>query len=97
VFFATTDNYLIVYRPAKSNRPLFKWTTESDIQTIAVSETETYLGGHFSHMSRGATIATRSHLASLSTTSAAGCEHFEHGLVARDAQVCGDRLTPGRV
>ncbi len=70
LYFSTEHNRLIAYRPAKSNQPLFKWLLDGDAQAIAASATEIYFGGHFVHMTRGATNAVRHHLASVSSTGA---------------------------
>lgn len=48
LFFATTNNRLYAYDPAVSNDPVFIVQTSGDTQAIAVSQTEVYIGGHFS-------------------------------------------------
>jgi hypothetical protein len=47
-FFATANNRLYAYEPAVSNSPVFTVKTSGDTQAIAVSQTEVYIGGHFS-------------------------------------------------
>ena len=66
LFFSTAANDLFAYRPAKANTVLFRWRTDGDVQAIAASATEVYLGGHFAHLDRGTTHASRARIASIS-------------------------------
>jgi hypothetical protein len=70
VYFSTEHNRLVSYRPAISNKPIFKWLLDGDAQAIAASATQIYFGGHFVHLTRGVTNAVRHHLGSVSRTGA---------------------------
>jgi hypothetical protein len=70
LFVSTTSNKLFAYRPAVSNAPLYKWSLDGDVQAIAASSAEVYLGGHFDHATRGATSAPRHHVASITVRGA---------------------------
>ncbi len=47
VFFCTTSNRTYAYDPAGGNAPLYTVRTGGDVQGIAASATEVYIGGHF--------------------------------------------------
>jgi hypothetical protein len=47
LFFSTTSNRTYAYDPAMSDTPRFTIRTGGDVQGIAASATEVYVGGHF--------------------------------------------------
>lgn len=49
-YFSTSNNTLFRYDPAASNEPVWAIKTSGDTQAIGVSETEVYIGGHFSQI-----------------------------------------------
>jgi hypothetical protein len=52
-FFSTDNNTLLAYDHAVSNDPVWSVKTSGNTQAIAVSDTELYIGGHFSQFVTG--------------------------------------------
>jgi hypothetical protein len=46
-YFCTTSNRTYAYDPAAGNSPVYIVRTGGDVQGIAASATEVYIGGHF--------------------------------------------------
>jgi hypothetical protein len=50
LFVSTTNNRMYAYDPAVSSSPVYVTQTSGDVQAIAASATEVYIGGHFSQL-----------------------------------------------
>ncbi|HEU5108841.1 MAG TPA: hypothetical protein VFT95_09820 [Micromonosporaceae bacterium] len=50
LFFSTTSNRTHAYDPAAANTPRYTIRTGGDVQGIAASATEVYVGGHFTNL-----------------------------------------------
>lgn len=48
LFFGTTNNRTFAYDPGGDNAPEYRVRTSGDVQAILATETEVYVGGHFS-------------------------------------------------
>jgi hypothetical protein len=46
-YFSTTSNRTYAYEPATGNAPVWTLRTGGDVQAVAASATEVYVGGHF--------------------------------------------------
>jgi hypothetical protein len=62
-FFSSTSNRTYAYDPAVANSPVWRLRTGGDVQAIAASATEVYVGGHFTGLPEHK--ATRVHIASV--------------------------------
>jgi WD40 repeat protein len=49
-FYSTDNNTLFAYDPAVSNNPAWQIKTSGNVQAIAASGTDLYIGGHFSQI-----------------------------------------------
>lgn len=49
-FFGTTSNRTYAYDPAVSNSPVYRVRTGGDVQAILASDSEVYIGGHFTNL-----------------------------------------------
>jgi len=65
LFFGTQSNRTYAYNPAASNVPVYTVRSSGDVQAILATDTEVYVGGHFSGFPE--VKINRLHLASFST------------------------------
>jgi hypothetical protein len=70
LFFGTTNNRTWAYNPTQSNTPLYRVRTSGDVQAIAATDTEVYIGGHFSGLPEEK--LNRAHIASFFTATGTG-------------------------
>jgi len=68
LYASTHTNNLRAYRPAVSNSPVWTTKTNGNVQAIAISPTEIYIGGHFTAFANG---PARRSLASVSPATGA--------------------------
>ena len=53
LYASTHTNNVHAYRPAVSNNPVWTTRTNGNVQAIAISPTEIYIGGHFTQFASG--------------------------------------------
>jgi len=70
LFFGTTNNRTFAYDPGASNSPRYRVRTSGDVQAIAATNTEVYIGGHFTSLPEQK--LNRVHLASFLTATGVG-------------------------